>query len=148
MKGPLIFSFSLLAFFFLILPTSLFLSLYPHSSSSHSSHLSFSFIFIHPFAMSARSSIVCYYDVVSPYSYYGVKLLHRYKPQWKDVDVELRPVFLAGVLSVKNKDIGPFIFARKKGSPLFFFLIPHSSPLTANPLSFVATDFESIGVSL
>ncbi|KAG9067843.1 Glutathione S-transferase kappa 1 [Linnemannia hyalina] len=49
--------------------------------------------------MSARSSIVCYYDVVSPYSYYGVKLLHRYKPQWKDVDVELRPVFLAGVLS-------------------------------------------------
>ncbi|KAF9541438.1 Glutathione S-transferase kappa 1 [Mortierella hygrophila] len=49
--------------------------------------------------MSARSSIVCYYDVVSPYSYYGVKLLQRYKPQWKDVDVELRPVFLAGVLS-------------------------------------------------
>ncbi|KAF9136712.1 Glutathione S-transferase kappa 1 [Mortierella sp. GBA39] len=49
--------------------------------------------------MSARSSIVCYYDVVSPYSYYGVKLLHRYKPQWKNVDVELRPVFLAGVLS-------------------------------------------------
>ncbi|KAK5808823.1 DSBA-like thioredoxin domain-containing protein [Linnemannia elongata] len=49
--------------------------------------------------MSARSNIVCYYDVVSPYSYYGVKLLNRYKPQWKDVDVELRPVFLAGVLS-------------------------------------------------
>ncbi|KAG0279924.1 Glutathione S-transferase kappa 1 [Linnemannia gamsii] len=49
--------------------------------------------------MSARSSIVCYYDVVSPYSYYGVKLLNRYKTQWKNVDVELRPVFLAGVLS-------------------------------------------------
>ncbi|KAF9906774.1 Glutathione S-transferase kappa 1 [Linnemannia zychae] len=52
----------------------------------------------------ARSSILCYFDVVSPYSYYGVKLLNRYKSQWKNVDVELRPVFLAGVLSgAKNQ---------------------------------------------
>ncbi|KAF9129645.1 Glutathione S-transferase kappa 1 [Mortierella sp. 14UC] len=51
-----------------------------------------------------RSSILCYFDVVSPYSYYGVKLLNRYKTQWKNVDVELRPVFLAGVFSgAKNQ---------------------------------------------
>ncbi|KAG0255324.1 Glutathione S-transferase kappa 1 [Linnemannia exigua] len=51
-----------------------------------------------------RSSILCYFDVVSPYSYYGVKLLNRYKAQWKNVDVELRPVFLAGVFSgAKNQ---------------------------------------------
>ncbi|KAF9284379.1 Glutathione S-transferase kappa 1 [Mortierella alpina] len=50
--------------------------------------------------MTSQSSIVCYYDVVSPYSYFAVTLLNRYRSQWKTVDIVLRPVFLAGVLSV------------------------------------------------
>ncbi|KAF8933667.1 Glutathione S-transferase kappa 1 [Dissophora ornata] len=57
--------------------------------------------------MTSRASIIVYYDVVSPYSYYGIKLLNRYRPQWKDVDVEFRPSFLAGILEgAKNQAPG------------------------------------------
>ncbi|KAI1314820.1 Glutathione S-transferase kappa 1 [Mortierella claussenii] len=51
--------------------------------------------------MSSRARIVCYYDVVSPYSYYGVNLMNRYKTQaqWKDVDVVFRPIFLPALMS-------------------------------------------------
>lgn len=52
--------------------------------------------------MSSRASILVYYDVVSPYSYIGVKLLNRFRTQWKDVDVVYRPVFLGGVMSVRG----------------------------------------------
>ncbi|KAF9343144.1 Glutathione S-transferase kappa 1, partial [Mortierella sp. AD094] len=34
--------------------------------------------------------------------YVGVKLLNRYKAQWKEVDVVLRPVFLSGVMSFRD----------------------------------------------
>ncbi|KAF9363374.1 Glutathione S-transferase kappa 1 [Mortierella sp. NVP85] len=54
--------------------------------------------------MSSRASILFYYDIVSPYSYLGVKLLNRYRSQWKDVDIEYRPFFLGGVMNVR--DIG------------------------------------------
>ncbi|KAF8945748.1 Glutathione S-transferase kappa 1 [Haplosporangium gracile] len=83
--------------------------------------------------MSARSSIVCYYDVVSPYSYYGVKLLNRYKTQWKDVDVELCPVFLAGVLS-GSKNQAPANVAAK-GAYMFKDL-SRLSIATGIPLNF------------
>ncbi|KAG0308131.1 Glutathione S-transferase kappa 1 [Linnemannia gamsii] len=83
--------------------------------------------------MSTRSSIVCYYDVVSPYSYYGVKLLNRYKTQWKDVDVELRPVFLAGVLS-GSKNQAPANVAAK-GAYMFKDLA-RVSAATGIPLKF------------
>ncbi|KAG0252273.1 hypothetical protein BG011_007088 [Mortierella polycephala] len=49
--------------------------------------------------MAPRAKIVCYFDIVSPYSYIGVKLLNRYKTLWNNVDVELEPVFLAGIMS-------------------------------------------------
>ncbi|KAG9326231.1 hypothetical protein KVV02_000946 [Mortierella alpina] len=50
--------------------------------------------------MARQASIVCYYDVVSPYSYFAVTLLNRYRSQWKTVDIVLRPAFLAGIMSV------------------------------------------------
>ncbi|KAF9963881.1 Glutathione S-transferase kappa 1 [Modicella reniformis] len=54
--------------------------------------------------MASRASILCYYDIVSPYSYIGVKLLNRYRLQWKDVDVVYRPVFLGGIMAgAKNQ---------------------------------------------
>ncbi|CAO3568355.1 unnamed protein product [Mortierella alpina] len=54
--------------------------------------------------MAPQASIVCYYDVVSPYSYFAVTLLNRYRSQWKTVDIVLRPVFLSGILSgAKNQ---------------------------------------------
>ncbi|KAF9937132.1 Glutathione S-transferase kappa 1 [Mortierella antarctica] len=54
--------------------------------------------------MARQASIVCYYDVVSPYSYFAVTLLNRYRSQWKTVDIVLRPVFLAGIMSgAKNQ---------------------------------------------
>ncbi|KAF9180491.1 Glutathione S-transferase kappa 1 [Haplosporangium sp. Z 767] len=49
--------------------------------------------------MAPRAKIVCYFDIVSPYSYIGVTLLNRYKALWTNVDVELEPVFLAGIMS-------------------------------------------------
>lgn len=83
--------------------------------------------------MSARSSIVCYYDVVSPYSYYGVKLLNRYKLQWKDVDVELRPVFLAGVFS-GSKNQAPANVAAK--SAYMFKDLGRLSTASGIPMNF------------
>ncbi|KAF9965567.1 Glutathione S-transferase kappa 1 [Mortierella alpina] len=54
--------------------------------------------------MAPQASIICYYDVVSPYSYFAVTLLNRYRSQWKTVDIVLRPVFLPGILSgAKNQ---------------------------------------------
>ncbi|GJJ78853.1 glutathione S-transferase kappa 1 [Entomortierella parvispora] len=50
--------------------------------------------------MTSPASIVCYYDIVSPYSYFGVMLLNRYKEKWGDkVQVELRPMFLHGIMT-------------------------------------------------
>lgn len=49
--------------------------------------------------MTSRASILFYYDVVSPYSYIGVKLLNRYIPFWKDVDVVYQPTFLGGIMN-------------------------------------------------
>ncbi|KXS18157.1 thioredoxin-like protein [Gonapodya prolifera JEL478] len=45
-----------------------------------------------------RPLIKFHYDVVSPYSYFGFEVLHRYKnlKLW-DVDVELCPMFLGGL---------------------------------------------------
>ncbi|ORZ07992.1 DSBA-like thioredoxin domain-containing protein [Lobosporangium transversale] len=56
--------------------------------------------------MASRSTITCFYDIVSPYSYFGVKLLNRYRqqPQWQNVAVEFRPVFLGGIMNgAKNQ---------------------------------------------
>ncbi|KAG0219964.1 Glutathione S-transferase kappa 1 [Mortierella sp. GBA43] len=52
--------------------------------------------------MTSRASILFYYDVVSPYSYIGVKLLNRYIPFWKDVDVVYQPTFLGGIMNLRD----------------------------------------------
>lgn len=52
--------------------------------------------------MTSRASILFYYDVVSPYSYIGIKRLNRLRSQWKDVEVVYRPVFLGGVMNVRG----------------------------------------------
>ncbi|XP_010883252.1 glutathione S-transferase kappa 1 [Esox lucius] len=45
----------------------------------------------------SRKVIEFFYDVVSPYSWLGFEVLCRYRNVW-NVDVKLRPAFLAGVM--------------------------------------------------
>ncbi|KAF9925391.1 Glutathione S-transferase kappa 1 [Linnemannia zychae] len=83
--------------------------------------------------MSGRASILCYYDIVSPYSYLAVRLLNRYKTQWKNVDVELRPVFLGGVISGAKNQAPANVAA--KGAYMFDDLA-RLSAATGIPLKF------------
>ncbi|KAI9331838.1 DSBA-like thioredoxin domain-containing protein [Obelidium mucronatum] len=46
------------------------------------------------------SSVKVYYDVVSPYSWFGVELLLRYKPRWPAVAFELVPFSLGAVMKL------------------------------------------------
>ncbi|KAF8983093.1 Glutathione S-transferase kappa 1 [Entomortierella lignicola] len=67
--------------------------------------------------MTSRSSVICYFDIVSPYSYVGVKLLNRYKAQWKDIDVVLRPIFLHGIMTGSKNE--PPATVAAKGAYMF-----------------------------
>ncbi|KAF9908501.1 Glutathione S-transferase kappa 1 [Linnemannia zychae] len=61
----------------------------------------------------ARASIICYYDIISPYTYMGFKLFNRFRKQWPNVDVTFRPMLLGGVMNeVKNQPL--FQFPSKK----------------------------------
>ncbi|KAF8933290.1 Glutathione S-transferase kappa 1 [Dissophora ornata] len=61
----------------------------------------------------ARAKIICYYDLVSPYTYMGFKLFNRYRKQWPGVDVTFTPMLLGGVMNtVKNQPL--FNFPSKK----------------------------------
>ncbi|KAG0376162.1 Glutathione S-transferase kappa 1 [Mortierella sp. AD032] len=61
----------------------------------------------------ARASIVCYYDLISPYTYMGFKLFNRFRKQWPNVDVTFRPMLLGGVMNeIKNQPL--FAFPSKK----------------------------------
>ncbi|KAF9435872.1 hypothetical protein BGZ76_005343 [Entomortierella beljakovae] len=63
----------------------------------------------------ARSKIVLYYDVISPYTYMGVKLLNSYRRQWPGVDVTFKPVLLGAIMnSTKNTPL--FEFPTKKSN--------------------------------
>lgn len=42
-----------------------------------------------------------YYDVVSPYSYFAVETLERYKKEWK-LDIHYHPFFLGGVMQASG----------------------------------------------
>ncbi|KAI9561597.1 hypothetical protein GHT06_012556 [Daphnia sinensis] len=44
-----------------------------------------------------RTKVELFYDVVSPYSWFGFEALCRYRPHWK-MDLVLRPFFLGGVM--------------------------------------------------
>ncbi|KAG0296125.1 Glutathione S-transferase kappa 1 [Linnemannia gamsii] len=52
----------------------------------------------------ARASIVCYYDLISPYTYMGFKLFNRFRKQWPNVDVTFRPMLLGGVMNIADLD--------------------------------------------
>ncbi|KAG9319391.1 hypothetical protein KVV02_007772 [Mortierella alpina] len=59
--------------------------------------------------MAARASIICYYDLISPYTFMGFKLFNRFRKQWPDVDVTFKPILLGGVMAeVKNKPLFEF----------------------------------------
>ncbi|XP_032069285.1 glutathione S-transferase kappa 1 isoform X2 [Thamnophis elegans] len=45
----------------------------------------------------SKKKVECFYDVVSPYSWLGFEIICRYRPIW-NLDVHLRPVFLAGIM--------------------------------------------------
>ncbi|KAF9916282.1 hypothetical protein BX616_004150 [Lobosporangium transversale] len=56
-----------------------------------------------------RASIICYYDLISPYTYMGVKLFSRFRKQWPSVDVTFTPILLGGVMNaVKNRPLFEF----------------------------------------
>ncbi|KAF9413519.1 Glutathione S-transferase kappa 1 [Podila epigama] len=67
--------------------------------------------------MTSKHSITCYFDVVSPYSYFGVILLNRFKTHWPNVDVELKPVFLHGIMQGSGNQ--PPATVAAKGSYMF-----------------------------
>lgn len=60
-----------------------------------------------------RASIICYYDLISPYTYMGFKIFNRFRKQWPNVDVTFRPMLLGGVMNeIKNQPL--FAFPSKK----------------------------------
>jgi len=48
-----------------------------------------------------RASIICYYDLISPYTYMGFKLFNRFRKQWPAVDVTFKPILLGGIMNVR-----------------------------------------------
>ncbi|KAF9295460.1 Glutathione S-transferase kappa 1 [Mortierella antarctica] len=84
--------------------------------------------------MTARHSITCYYDVVSPYSYFGVLLLNKLKAtHWANVDVELKPFFLHGIMQGSGNQ--PPATVAAKGKYMFGDLI-QVSKVSGLPLKF------------
>ncbi|KAF9356924.1 Glutathione S-transferase kappa 1 [Mortierella sp. NVP85] len=56
-----------------------------------------------------RASIICYYDLISPYTYMGFKLFNRFRRQWPGVDVTFKPILLGGIMNtVKNQPLFNF----------------------------------------
>ncbi|KAI1318014.1 Glutathione S-transferase kappa 1 [Mortierella claussenii] len=59
--------------------------------------------------VAARASIICYYDLISPYTFMGVKLFQRYRKQWPTIDVTYKPMLLGGIMNaIKNKPLIEF----------------------------------------
>uniref|UniRef100_A0A8D0DNC8 Glutathione S-transferase kappa n=1 Tax=Salvator merianae TaxID=96440 RepID=A0A8D0DNC8_SALMN len=48
-------------------------------------------------AGSSKKSLDLFYDVVSPYSWFGFEVVCRYRQIW-NIDLHFRPVFLAGIM--------------------------------------------------
>jgi len=64
----------------------------------------------------SKKAVHFFYDVVSPYSYFGFEILCRYKSRW-NLDLKLRPFFLGGVMKGSgNKP--PAMHAPDKGKYL------------------------------
>eukprot|EP01006_Ploeotia_vitrea_P019770 TRINITY_DN52011_c0_g1_i1.p1 TRINITY_DN52011_c0_g1~~TRINITY_DN52011_c0_g1_i1.p1 ORF type:complete len:241 (-),score=13.01 TRINITY_DN52011_c0_g1_i1:52-747(-) len=64
----------------------------------------------------AKQSVVLYFDVVSPFSWFGFETLSRYRNVWAPygVDIKLEPFFLGGVMS-GSKNNPPGSNASKRG---------------------------------
>ncbi|KAJ3289088.1 hypothetical protein HDU79_004327 [Rhizoclosmatium sp. JEL0117] len=62
------------------------------------------------------SKLKLYYDVVSPYSWFGVELLMRYKSRWPSVQFELVPFSLGGVMQLSENQ--PPATNPKKGAQM------------------------------
>lgn len=45
----------------------------------------------------SKKEVACFYDVLSPYSWFGFEIICRYRPIW-NIDLRLRPAFLAGIM--------------------------------------------------
>ncbi|KAJ3392794.1 hypothetical protein CcCBS67573_g01167 [Chytriomyces confervae] len=50
----------------------------------------------------SNKRITIFYDVVSPFSWFGFELLRRYQSVWNGVDVALQPFFLGGVMGASG----------------------------------------------
>ena len=50
-----------------------------------------------------KLKVILYFDVVSPYSLFGFELLLRYENTW-NLDIELKPAFLAGIMHLTNNN--------------------------------------------
>ncbi|CAI9592006.1 unnamed protein product [Staurois parvus] len=62
--------------------------------------------------MSQRKVLELFYDVVSPYSWFGFEVLCRYRNIW-NVDIQLRPGFLGGIIQTTGNS--PPALVPKKG---------------------------------
>mmetsp|Transcript_14263 Transcript_14263/g.48190 ORF Transcript_14263/g.48190 Transcript_14263/m.48190 type:complete len:230 (-) Transcript_14263:97-786(-) len=48
--------------------------------------------------MAARRRVELFFDIASPYSWYGFEALARYSRVWPSMELELSPVYLGGVM--------------------------------------------------
>lgn len=53
-----------------------------------------------------------YFDVISPYSFLAFEVINRYKPLWKKMDLQMKPVHLFALL--KESDNSPPILNETK----------------------------------
>ncbi|KAI8900521.1 glutathione S-transferase kappa 1-like protein [Globomyces pollinis-pini] len=48
------------------------------------------------------AKLTFYYDVVSPYSWFGFAVVNRYREIWKNVAIDLQPMYLGGVMKASG----------------------------------------------
>ncbi|XP_063416686.1 glutathione S-transferase kappa 1-like [Mytilus trossulus] len=52
--------------------------------------------------MSDKKTVELYYDVLSPYSWFGFEILERYVSKWKKMDLKLKPVSLGDIMKASD----------------------------------------------
>lgn len=55
-----------------------------------------------------------FYDVTSPYSYISFVNFTRYTKKWENMELNLRPVYLAGIFSATNNTANVMVPAKGK----------------------------------
>ncbi|XP_062610017.1 glutathione S-transferase kappa 1-like [Saccostrea cucullata] len=61
-----------------------------------------------------KKTVELFYDVVSPYTWIGFEVLCRYRTKWPNMDLQLKPFFLGGVM--KESGNKPPAMVPNKGS--------------------------------